>query len=185
MLRRANPFVESVVVARILVRTGVVALLSLAFTPGESTISLAAPGLRSQHVTALPPRRTIIRKPRVPGNYCATWIGIDQAPADPSYQTSVSIYVEYAQEEPDIDNGWCKPVAGSPDTSTFAFTVNGVNRKSYFTVYADHAVGTNVPLADNQLNTLVASITGNDNNGNHVTNQDTHTTNVATRPAPT
>ena len=104
-------------------------------------------------------------------------------PGDPSYQVAVQIVVYYGHEDPEPINGNCVPLAGSPDPSTFAFTVNGVDRTSYFTVYSDHAVGTNVPLVDHQLNTLVATITGNDAGGAPRVEVATQNTNVNTTPS--
>jgi RHS repeat-associated protein len=74
---------------------------------------------------------------------------------------------------------------GLQDPTTFTFTVNGVDRSGYFSVGDNQAVGTNVPLVDDADNVFVASMLGNDVNGNPRTDSDTKTTYVDWTPAPT
>jgi RHS repeat-associated protein len=104
---------------------------------------------------------------------CATYITITQYPTNPYYQATANITVEWG----DIITVSPHCVSGEmSDPGTFVFTVNGVDRTSYFTIDGTGATGTNVPLVGGVLNTLVASIQGNDTGGNPRTDTDTRTT---------
>ncbi|HEV8400962.1 MAG TPA: RHS repeat-associated core domain-containing protein [Gemmatimonadales bacterium] len=110
---------------------------------------------------------------------CPTFMYVAQAPASLSYQTSATVRIAYGQ-----GSGGCTQTPGQPDTSTFTFTVNGVDRRSYFTITADSAITTSLPLTDLATNTLVTTIHGNDEFGNPVTHTDTRQTYVDSKPMP-
>lgn len=108
---------------------------------------------------------------------CNTTMAITQAPGNPSYQTSVTVRVSYHRI-----TGGCTVNSSYPDTSTFAFTVNGANRRSYFTITDTVATATALPLTNLTTNTLQASITGF--NGFPETQWSSVQTYVDTEPVP-
>jgi len=110
---------------------------------------------------------------------CPTFMYVAQAPASLSYQTSATVRIAYGQ-----GSGGCTQTPGQPDTSTFTFTVNGVDRRSYFTITADSAIATSLPLTDLATNTLVATIQGLDEFGSPLTHTDTRQTYVDSKPLP-
>ncbi|MFN2398929.1 MAG: RHS repeat domain-containing protein [Gemmatimonadaceae bacterium] len=104
---------------------------------------------------------------------CQTYITITQYPASPYSQVVANIVVRYGEVQ-------ATPPCLSYDAidpSTFQFTVNGVNRTSYFSANPDSAVGTNVPLAFGN-NTLTATTQGWDTDGNPRTDTDSKTVSV-------
>ena len=112
---------------------------------------------------------------------CQSFITITQYPPSPYYQATASITVEYGF----IEEGGCiPPFEGLDPWTNFRFYVNGADQTGSFTIYADQAVGTNVPLIDEATNTLTAQNLGNDTQGNPRTDSDTEITNVDTTPVP-
>jgi RHS repeat-associated protein len=113
---------------------------------------------------------------------CETFITITQYPPNPYYQgTTGSFTVEWGEiltEDP-----MCLSL-GDPDPATFRFTVNGVDRTSYFTVGLNQATASGIPLVDETTNVFVATITGHDSNDNPRTDQDTRSSFVDTTPSP-
>jgi hypothetical protein len=115
---------------------------------------------------------------------CETYIDITDHPPSPYYYgTTANITVHYGdvQQEPA-----CLSWGGS-DPSSFHFTINGIDRTSYFDPEYDVAVGTDVPLYDESNNVMIASITGYDAEGTPRTDVDTVIIYVDTTPlfAPT
>lgn len=108
---------------------------------------------------------------------CQTTMAITQAPANPSYQTTTTVRVSYR-----TITGGCVVMAGYPDTSSFTFTVNGVDRRSYFTITDTVAVATALPLTNLATNTLVTTIKGFD--GFEITHYASLQTYVDTKPLP-
>jgi len=100
-----------------------------------------------------------------------------QAPGNPSYQTTVTVRVSYH-----TITGNCNVNPSYPDTSTFTFTVNGVDRRNYFTIADTVAIATALPLTNLATNALVATITGFD--GFVITQTSSVVTYVDTKPLP-
>jgi RHS repeat-associated protein len=119
--------------------------------------------------------RTIV-EPRSggPGTvpFCQTYITITQYPPSLYYQTTAVIVVGWG--EIITENPTCLSLGG-PDPSTFTFTVNGAGQTLNFLPDGSGASGT-VTLTNGVTNTLVASILGNDTQGNPRTDTDTKTT---------
>jgi hypothetical protein len=107
---------------------------------------------------------------------------ITEAPPDTSFNTSVRVkvtYGSYTQYPPEGGGtGPCYVLDETPDTATFTFTVNSVDRRSYFTVYHDSAVAVNLPLTVGVTNTLTATIDGFDSYGMQTTHVVTRLTYV-------
>ncbi len=108
---------------------------------------------------------------------CPTTMAMTQAPGNPSYQTTVTVRVSYH-----TITGNCNVNPSYPDTSTFTFTVNGVDRRNYFTIADTVAIATALPLTNLATNALVATITGFD--GFVITQTSSVVTYVDTKPLP-
>lgn len=119
--------------------------------------------------------------PPPPPSVCESFITITQYPADPYYQATTTIRVEYGY----IETGQCAPPFDGMDPWTnFHFYLNGVDRRDDFSIGANEAVATNFQLVDEALNTMVAENLGNTTEGHPRTDTDTKTSNVDTTPAP-
>jgi RHS repeat-associated protein len=108
---------------------------------------------------------------------CPTTMAMTQAPGNPSYQTTVTVRVSYH-----TITGNCTVNPSYPDTSSFTFTVNGVDRRSYFTITDTVAIATALPLTNLAWNILEASIKGFD--GFEITQSSGVMTYVDTKPLP-
>jgi RHS repeat-associated protein len=144
-------------------------------TTGSATITLTAVGTLSGDQVASDLGSYNISVTGTPP--CQTAMSVSQAPTNPSYHSTATVRVSYH-----TITGGCNVVPGYPDTSSFTFTVNGVDRRSYFTITDTAAVASALPLTDLATNTLETSIKGF--NGFEITHYQALQTYVDTEPAP-
>lgn len=102
---------------------------------------------------------------------CDEWVWISQAPPNPYNQITGAVTVTWGEApQSDYPNG-CTSMGGPYN---FRFTVNGVDRTSYFTVSGSVATATALPFFGGVTNTLVATMDAWDSNGNPTTLTDTY-----------
>lgn len=133
-------------------------------TAASLVATLAAPPVRVASADSVRGRDAIAG--------CQTYLTFIQAPTGPTNATTGAVTVEFGEQF--VNN--CRRQDGV-DPSTFQFTVNGVDRTSYFTV-AMYGVGVYrataaaVPLVAGTTNSLVASSEGYDVDANPRTDSD-------------
>src|SRR6267142_1010818 len=72
---------------------------------------------------------------------CPTWMYAADYPTDPSSSTARFKFVYGSDTLDEMGHRIpCSVTSNALDTSSFTFTVNGVNERSYFTMYKDSAV---------------------------------------------
>lgn len=104
---------------------------------------------------------------------CETFILITQAPASPYAGSTAAITVGFGEKMTPVCLG-----QDMVDPTSVRFTVNGIDRTSYFTVSSSEASASAVPLVPGTTNTLVATMAGYTSAGAPRTDSDTRVIDV-------